>query len=139
MANVKAAAAGAIRNVGEVVVKPAVDEVGKAIEQGVQSVIGGPQAQPQLTQGQIEQNRADEQNKYTEAQRKIQWWKKLDEEQRKVREQQKSLDAARDKQETAKKQKVKQFEIVEKKKETAVQQAQARVAAEKRIGKGVGG
>lgn len=139
MVNVKPMIGSAIKTVGEAIVKPVADEVGKALEQGVQSVVSGPQSQqPQFTQGQIEQKRADEQSKYTEAQRKIQFWKKLDEEQRGVRETQRQTVQAKQ-QETAKKQEVKQFEIVEKKKETVVQQAQARAAAEKRAGKGVGG
>ena len=56
------------------------DSVGEAIEQGVQSVVG-----PQLTPQQIQQRKQEDQVRLAEARRKLNFYKKLDEEQNKVR------------------------------------------------------
>ena len=123
--------------INQSVVKPVTDEVGKAIEAGIQSVVGGSTVTPQ-----------DKQKKNLEDQQKIAQWrwrlqklKELEEAQTKVREEQKqkSLDYARDKQEEqAKKDKteVKEFEVFKKQKEVNPE-IQAKGKAE--IKRGVGG
>lgn len=113
---------GTFEDVGETVVKPVTDEVGKAIEQGVQTVVYGPK-QATSQQNQPKQPFDSAQGKLEE-QKKLQAWrfrleqlKKLEEAQKKVREEEKqkmlqrqqSFDSAQDK-----KKQIRQFEIVKK-------------------------
>lgn len=130
----------AIKTVGEAIVKPVTDEVGQDLEQGAKAVISGPQQnlQTPLSSQQIQQTRANEQKIQSDARWIIDKYKKVADEQARVREQEKQKLQA-NKQEESKTKEVKQFEVVQKKKETQAQQAQQRSAAEKRIGKGVGG
>ncbi len=124
------------QDIGEAVIKPAADELGKAIEIGAQTVFSGP-PQPKLTPRQSFLKQQQEQKGLAEVRRKIAWWKNLDEAQRKVREKQQSLDIARDKQEQEKKQ-VKQLEV-QKKKQPLPEEVRARTLAERKMGRGVGG
>ncbi len=73
------------------VVKEAKDEIGKAIEAGVQSVVG-----TQLTSQQIQQKQAEEQQKLAEARRKIEYWKKIDQEQKTLRGKEKQIQLQRE-------------------------------------------
>jgi hypothetical protein len=104
---------GTFEDVSDAVVKPVSDEVGKAIESGVQAVVVGPK---QLTPQQLQQKQTDTTNQLTEARRKITWWKSLDEAQKKVREEQKQKQMQTQQVDQQQKQ-VKQFEITQKKKE----------------------
>lgn len=121
---------GVASDIGEAVVKPVVDEVGKAVEQGVQSVVSG----PGVTTPQQQQKQLEDAGKLSEARRKIKYWQDLETAQKAVRdkqkqEQQKVAQVSQSKQ-------IKQFEVVNKKKENmALQQAQRKTE----IKKGVGG
>lgn len=140
MANQVKQVIGAIpQTLGEAIVKPVTDEVGKAIEQGVSAMASGKPSQPQITPEQIEKKRAEEQAKMTEARRKISWWKKLEDEQKMIRERKRQEEIQ--KQQADKKGKeIKQYEVAQKKQQlTKGQQAAQRSQAERRIGKGVGG
>lgn len=55
------------------------DAVGEAIEQGVQSVFG-----PQLTPQQIQQKQVDDQKQLTETRRKLEFYTRTDQEQKRV-------------------------------------------------------
>lgn len=72
------------------VAKDVKDAVGEMIEQGVQSVAG-----PQLTAQQIQQKQLEDQKKMAEARRKIAWLKKIDEEQKQVRQVNKQKESQR--------------------------------------------
>lgn len=131
---------GAVQNIGEAVVKPVAEEFGKAVEQGIQTVVQGPQnITPQQKPLDVDQGRQlKEQKELAEARRKIAWWKSLGEAQREVREQEKqkklqaqqSFGEAQDKQNQ-----IKQFEVVKKKQDIALAAAQRKVE----IKRGVGG
>ena len=140
---------GTFEDVGETinqsVVKPVTDEVGKAIEAGIQSVVGGQSVDPQQksfdSAQDKQQKNLEDQEKIAEWRWKLQKLKELEEAQRKVREEekQKSLDYAQDKQEEQdKKEKteVKKFEVFKKQKEVNPEIA-AKGKAE--IKRGVGG
>lgn len=79
--------------VGETVKEVAVDvkdAVGEAIEQGVKSVVGTP-----LTPQQIQQKQQEDQKKLAETRRKIDWLKNVDQEQRRVQQENKQKEAQR--------------------------------------------
>lgn len=125
---------------GEVVAKPVIDEVGKAIEVGVQSVFNkNSQQQPQPTTSTLDpaiqqQTQQQEQTGLTDARRKIKYWQDLNLAQAKVREDQKKKEQER-LQEDPQKKKIKQFEIQEKKKENiALQQAKTKTEVRKGVG-----
>ena len=146
MAGIKNVIGGTFEDVSEAVVKPIQDEVGQAIEQGVQSVTGKtplPQDDSQsnaFSPEELQSKKLEDQKKLKEAQYKIQWWKKLDEQQRSVREMQRQKNEQRLQviaQEQKKKEEVKQFQLVEKKQK--LNESQARSQAERKAGRGVGG
>ena len=129
---------GAMQNIGEAVVKPVVDEVGKAIEVGVQSVLNRQPVQqsttPQIDPLQQQQIKTTEQIGLVDARRKIKYWQDLGNAQAKVREDQKKKEQER-LQEDPQKKKIKQFEIQEKKKENiALQQAKTKTEVRKGVG-----
>lgn len=105
---------GTFEDVGEAVVTPIRDEVGKALEQGVQTVVSGPKTalpnKPQAGNSKIET-----QKNLAEARRKIKWWQDLEEAQKRVREgqKQKQMQATQVVQEEKQ---IKQFEVVRKQK-----------------------
>ncbi len=113
---------GTMANVAEAVVKPVVDEVGQALEVGVQSVLNtGPQKtqdpkQAQVQQQQQQQKVAQTQNDLSEARRKIQYWKELEAAQATVRQDQKQVQTQQQ-QANQQEAQIKQFEIVQKKKQ----------------------
>ena len=130
---------GTFEDVGEQinqsVVKPVVDEVGKAIEAGIQSVVGGQSVDPQ----QIQQQKSEDQKKISEWRWRLQKIKELQEAQRKIREEEKQkLLQGQQQEEQAKKEKteVKKFEVFKKQKEVNPETA-AKGKAE--IKRGVGG
>lgn len=109
MSDGKGPIGGTFEDISEAVVKPVTDELGKAIEVGVKSVVGSPNPQPATQVKQEEQQKS-------EVRRKIEFWKKLDEEQRKVRDAERQKQMQQQQVVTQEKQ-IKQFEIVKKKKE----------------------
>ncbi len=98
---------GTFEDLNEAVVRPVSDEVGKALEQGVQNVFQG-QKQP-VSGSQPEETQA----KLLEARRKIKWWKDLSDAQRRVREG-KNQAQAQQQQAVQDKKQVKQFEVSKK-------------------------
>lgn len=124
---------GTFEDIDEAIVKPVADEVGKALEQGVQTVVSQPKPQ-QPTDRNVQ---LETQSKLTEARRKIEWWKKLDEEQKRVREleRQKVIVRTQDEQQDKESQQIKQFEIVKKKENLALNRTQRKTE----IKGGVGG
>lgn len=134
MSNSKNIIGGTFEDVNEAVVKPVTDEVGKAIESGVQSVVQGP-VQKSAPQQPFEGKQLEDQKKLVEARRKIDWWKTLGEAQRKAREEERQKQMQRV-QEEKKKQEVKQFTIQQKKRQLPAEIA-ARGKAE--IKRGIGG
>ncbi len=126
---------GPVRNVadsmGEAVVNPVKDEVGAAIEAGVQSVIGtqkplDPQqeAKKKVDEGRKRQNIIRFLNQYNTDRQRFQI-QKQQEEQRKL---------AQDQKKQQEKMKVKQIQIVKKQNIEAVKQAQTRTEAKRGVG-----
>lgn len=132
MVGIKGAIGQIPAELGETVIKPVVDEVGKAIEQGVQSVIGS-----QLTPGQLQQKELDRQKKLANARRVIEHYKRIEEAQRAVR-QAKKHEELQKKQEEGQKQQVQEIKK-EQKKQQIPEEVKARAMAELKAGRGVGG
>lgn len=130
---------GAMQNIGEAVVKPVIDEVGKAIETGTQSVLNRPPSGQQPTTPSLDpalqqQAQATEQVGLSDARRKIKYWQDLASAQAKVREDQRQKEQER-LQEDPQRSKIKQFEIQEKKKQNiALQQAKTKTEVRKGVG-----
>lgn len=133
---VKAGLGQVAADIGEAIVKPVADEVGKAIEQGAQSVAGTTQkpVDPQEKQRKDLEN----QKKKAWAMRVIDWHKQIQANQQKVRQEnlQKTQAEGQKKNEENK---VKQFQVV--KKQEQQQQLSVAQVAERRseIKRGVGG
>lgn len=135
------------QTVGEVA-KDVKDEIGRAIEQGVQSV-AGTQLTPQQLQpfdsAQGKQKQLEDQQKLAEARRKIDYWKKIEQEQKKVREEEKQKQLQIQQFEEQEKQKKKMEEAKRKQifstpaKAPSLSEAIARTQAERSKGRGVGG
>lgn len=129
---------GMVADINEAVVKPVSDEVGRALEQGVQSVVKGPgqnatqNSTPQPNSQQIKQ---EEQIKLVETRRKLDFWKNLSDAQNKVRAEVKQKDEERLKVDEKKKE-IKQFEVEKKKRSlsAAVREAQTKTEAKKGVG-----
>lgn len=130
---VKNVIGGTFEDIGEAVVKPVVDEVGKAIEVGVKSVVGGPN--PKATQNTKPQDNVTDQTKIIEARRKIKYWKDLEEAQRRVREEQKMKQLQQAQVTQQESQEKELVEVYKKKDDTALKQAQRKTE----IRGGVGG
>lgn len=97
-------------DVGEAVVKPVVDEVGKAIEEGAQSIVGTPKALDPAVQ---QKKKAEEEKRKQWALGVIDWNKQLEEAQQKVRrENLQKLQSQ--KQQKQQEKRVEQFKMVEK-------------------------
>ena len=88
------------------VVKDVKDELGKAIEAGVQSAVG-----TQLTAQQIQQKQTEDAQKLAEARRKIEYWKKIDLEQKQVRQKKQQTQMQKQQLEEQEKQKKKMEEM----------------------------
>ncbi len=118
--------------VAEAVIKPARDEVGKVIEVAGQAVSGKTPTPQQTLQKQQE-----DQKKIADVQRRIQWWKNIEAQQKTVGNQKKQEEMV-EKSEQKQEQKIKQFEVVQKKQSLSesVKQAQTRTEIK---GHGVGG
>ncbi len=128
----KGSIGGTFEDIGEAVVKPVVDEVGKMVEIGAQSV-GVPKANPDPRQNPGQnQPTSDIATKQVEEQQKIARWrfwlnrqKQLSNEQKRVRDETKQKETQRLQVETEEK-KIKQFEIVKKEKKNQVLAQQQR-------------
>ncbi|MBI2020825.1 hypothetical protein HYS94_05450 [Candidatus Daviesbacteria bacterium] len=114
----------------EEVVKDTKDQVGQAIEQGVQSVVG-----IQLTPQQIQQRQLDEQKKLAKVRRDIQWYKDIQVAQKAIREKEKQKKLQKDQQIQDEK-KFKQMEIIQKKKELPIA---IKALGKAEIKRGIGG
>lgn len=90
--------------VNQNVVEPVKDQVGQAIEAGVQAVIGTKPPTPQ----QQHQKQVEEQNQLVEARRKIAYWTDIANQQKQVREEAKQKEAQKKQEEDQKKQEKKQ-------------------------------
>lgn len=130
---------GTFEDVGETlnqtVIRPVVDEVGKAIEAGIQSVVGGQTVDPQHKQ----QKQVEDQKNLAEWRWRLQKIKELEDSQRRIRDEQKKKQLAVQQQEEQAKEEnvqVKEFEIFKKQKEVNPEIA-AKGKAE--IKRGVGG
>ncbi len=132
---IKGAVADTAQDISEGVVKPVRDEVGKAIEEGVQSVVGTPKALDPAAQQQKQQ---DEQKRLAWARHVINWYKNIQNAQEKVRAEQLQKLQAKNAEEQQKKQ-VTQFEVLDKQKKRQEMSA-AQIAARKtELKGGVGG
>lgn len=121
--------------INQSVVRPVTDEVGKAIEAGIQSVVGT----PAQTQQQRQEKAQEDQKKLAEWRWRLHKIKELQDAQNKIREEQKKkLLMMQQQEEQAKKEKkqVKELEIFKKQKEVNPE-IQAKGKAE--IKRGVGG
>ncbi len=113
---IKAGIGQAVKDVGEAVVKPVADEVGKAIEEGVQSVVSGPKTNPpigrQIDPVAQQKRHEDEAKRKTWAEHVINWNQQIQTSQDKVRQEEKQKLQAK-KQEDQQKQEVKQYKAIE--------------------------
>ncbi|MBI4040186.1 hypothetical protein HY389_02425 [Candidatus Daviesbacteria bacterium] len=125
----------AAQTVGEAVVKPVVDEFGKAVEEGAQTIAGSQSSQdPQIQQRKQE----EEQKRKDWALRVIDWNKKLDADLQKVRQQKQQAEQQRlqsMQQQTQKE----QAQIIEKQQKKAQLTAVEREARKTELKGGVGG
>lgn len=134
---IKGAVQQIIADAGEAVVKPVVDEVGKALEEGASAVIQGPNAQTVDPLAQ-QKKQEEEVKKIARAKYVIEWNEKIVQEQAKVREENKQKEGVRLKEDEEKK-KVSQYKVMEqqqKKEQLTQAQLEARKAEIKR---GMGG
>lgn len=136
---VKSAVGQLAADISEAVIKPISDEVGRALEQGAQSVVGATPNQPDpLEEQKKQQKQMEEQKKKQWALRVIEWNKQLEANQQKLKQEARQKESQK-KQEESEKQKVKQFKVMEKQKKA--QEMTVAQVAERRteIKKGVGG
>lgn len=124
----------AISEVGAALIKPVTDEVGKAIEQGAQSIVGSPQLDPGLQQ----QKKLAESKRRQEVLRRLDWFKKLAADQQKVGQAKKQQGQILAQEEQRKKQ-ILQFESTNKlgKQQAAaiaIKNAQTRTETKKGVG-----
>lgn len=133
MANGRNPISGTFEDVRESVVKPVMDEVGKALETGVTSVVQGPQQNPQDAPKKEE----DRQKKLAAWRWRLEQLRKLEESQRKVREEAKQKEMQKAQVVQAEKQKgqAEEFEIFKKKGDLNLKRAQRKTE----IKTGVGG
>lgn len=130
----------AIGAVAEAVVKPVADELGKAIEEGAQTIVSGPPAQSSPTDQSSGDKQKNDQEKIAKINQYVSWQTKLEEEIEKVRKE-KEQKILSQKQEDQQKMEVKQSEDLQKKQSESVSIALKReqTKSERRGGSGVGG
>jgi hypothetical protein len=133
--DLKAGLSQAAADITEAVVKPVADEVGQAIEQGVQSVVSTPKPVDPVAQQKKQQ---EEQKRKEWALKVIEFNKQLQSAQQQVRQenQQKQSEEQQKKQEEAQ---VKQYKIVEKQKKDQQLTTTQREARKTELRGGVGG
>jgi hypothetical protein len=122
-------------DVSEAVVQPVVDEVGKAIEEGVQSIVSGPKPVDPAAQQKKQQ---DLQKRKDWALKVIEFNKQLQSAQQRVRDEQKQKITGQQ-QEEQEKQQIKQYEIVKKQEKDQQMTAVQKEAHKTEIKGGVGG
>lgn len=123
-----------VADVGEAVINPVKDEVGKFIETGIQSVTGSaPKTLDPLEQ---QKKQAEELKKKQEANWIIEKYRQTDQEQAQVR-QKATQEEQKKKQEVQQKQQVKQYEMVKKQQAVNVSVREAQTKTETK--RGVGG
>lgn len=125
------------KDVSEAVVKPVTDEVGKAIEEGAQSVMGMP-AQKPLDPAEQQKKQEEDLKKKMWAVKVINWNKQLDMAQGKVR-QENQQKQQQTKQEEDEKKKVKQYEVLQQQKKGQQMTALQKESRKTEIKGGVGG
>lgn len=143
MPNAKQIIGGTFEDIGEAVVKPVIDEVGRAAEQGIQTTVHGPTYQPTTNPSQDQtarvanenQRAAVDQGKAAEVRRRLNWIANLQQGQKKEEQQKKQKITEEEQQEQQKKQII-QFESVKKENKNIALQ---RVQQQKEIKGGVGG
>lgn len=125
-----------VSDIGEAAVKPVVDEVGKAIETATAPLVG--QSPKPQSPADVQKKQQEEQKRKNYAIRVIEWNKKLQENQAKVRQQREQQLQARQQEEQRKSQ-VRQFELVEKEKKDQHLTATQLAARKTELKGGVGG
>lgn len=140
---VKAGIGQIVKDVSEAVIKPVTDEVGKAIEEGAQSVMGT--GTYQIKQNQPEAGRPLDEKKQEEDLKKKQWainvinWnKQLDVAQGKVRQEEKQKVQQKNADEDEKK-KVKQYEVMKQQQKSQQMTSLQKESRKTEIKGGVGG
>lgn len=132
---------GAIKQIGtdmgEAVIKPVTDEVGKAIEEGAQAIIGTPVQKPIDP---VEQKKKQEEDlkKKQWAMNVINWNKQLDVAQQKVRQEEKQKIQQKNQEEDEKK-KIKQYEVMQQERKGQQMTALQKESRKTEIKGGVGG
>lgn len=132
MVGIKGVVSQIPQEISEAAVKPVIDEVGKAIEQGIQSVVGS-----QLTPQQLQEKQLEEQKKLAHARRVIEHYRRIEEAQRAVRTAKKQEEMQKKQEESQQKQA--QEIKKEQKKQKLPEEVRARAMAEMKAGRGVGG
>lgn len=123
---------GTFEDIGEAIVKPVVDQVGQALEQGGKSVLYSPVLQP--TQPQKAQTPAQDEAKKQEIRWQINRFKNVADAQNQVRQAKKQQQAEANQAENQKKE-IKQFDIVKKQnKNIALEQATKKTEAKGGLG-----
>jgi hypothetical protein len=118
------------------VIEPIKDQVGEAIEAGVQSVIAAKPITPQQKQ----QKKQEEQKGLIEARRKIAWWQNLSADQQKVREEEKQrIEMKKQQEEQVEQQKAQSEQVKEQNKAAEVNPALAAATNKSETKKGLGG
>ena len=127
----------AVADIHEAVIRPVTDEVGKAIEEGAQSVVGAPTQKPVDP---VEQQKKQEEDlkKKQWAMNVINWNKNLESAQQKVRQEEKQKEQQR-KQEEEEQKKVKQYEVIQQQKKSQQMTALQKESRKTEIKGGVGG
>lgn len=123
------------KDLREAIVKPVVDEVGKALEEGVQTVVSGPKAIDPAAQ---KKKQEEEQAKKAWALRVIDWYKKLQDEQLKIR-QAKQQQATQAQQSEQQEKQANQFKVMEEQKKQNQMTELQRASRKSEIKGGVGG
>lgn len=132
---IKGAVADTVADISEGVVKPVRDEVGKAIEEGVQSVVSGPKTLDPAVQQKKQQ---DEQKRVAWARHVIAWYKNIQNAQEKVRAEELQKLQAKQSKEQDKKQ-VEQVDVLEQQKKRQEMSAAQLAARKTELKGGVGG
>lgn len=112
MPNIGGALKQAAVDVGEAVVKPVTDEVGKAVEQGAQSTFASPQVDPAI----LQQKQVEGQKRKAWAIKVIEWNKNLQAAQQKVRQETQQKELQKKQEEQQQKEKVQQYRVIEQQK-----------------------
>lgn len=130
--NFKGALSQVAEGVKEAVAKPVIDEVGKAIEEGVQSVTGSQKPLDPIAQ---QKKLEEEQKRKQWAIHVIKWNETLQQNQQQVR-QQKQQEEQTKKEEEKKEEQVKQYKAIEKKQQESIALKQTQTRTETKGGVG---